>query len=94
MTPQDFVYWLNGFVELNKGKMPDEDQWKSIQEHLKLVFTKVTPPVGDKLTLPSLPPVYTPTYPTFPGYPGWKPPYEVTCKFDGLDPSLKTMTFC
>ena len=45
MNAENFAYWLNGFVELNGGKEPTPAQWKAIQEHLKLVFTKVTPPV-------------------------------------------------
>lgn len=44
MTPENFVYWLNGFVELN-GNPPTPEQWQSIKEHLQLVMTKVTPPV-------------------------------------------------
>jgi len=42
MTPENFCYWLQGFSELN-GQAPTEDQWKSIAEHLELVFKKVTP---------------------------------------------------
>lgn len=52
MTPENFVYWLNGFVELN-GNPPTPEQWQSIKEHLQLVMTKVTPPVknaNDKFT--------------------------------------------
>lgn len=46
MSPQDFVYWLNGFVELGGDKNPpDEAQWKMICEHLKLTMVKVTPPL-------------------------------------------------
>lgn len=44
MTPENFVYWLNGFVELN-GNPPTPEQWQSIKEHLQLVMTKVTPPI-------------------------------------------------
>lgn len=46
MSPEHFAYWLQGFVELNKGAPPTPEQWKSITEHLGMVFTKVTPPVG------------------------------------------------
>ncbi|MBU0860269.1 MAG: hypothetical protein KKC02_09060 [Gammaproteobacteria bacterium] len=42
MTPENFCYWLQGFNELN-GQVPTDDQWKSITEHLELVFKKVTP---------------------------------------------------
>lgn len=44
MTPEQFAYWLQGFVELN-DHMPNEAQWQSIKEHLSTVFKKVTPPV-------------------------------------------------
>ncbi|KVT86281.1 hypothetical protein WT25_11040 [Burkholderia territorii] len=46
MTPEQFAYWLQGFVELTQGQTPNPAQWKSICEHLEKVFTKVTPPVG------------------------------------------------
>jgi len=44
MSPETFCYWLNGYCELD-GAHPTPEQWKSIQEHLKLVFNKVTPEV-------------------------------------------------
>jgi hypothetical protein len=47
MNAQDFCYWLNGFTELTQGQTPSPAQWKSIREHLDLVFSKVTPPVGE-----------------------------------------------
>lgn len=50
MTPENFCYWLQGFSELN-GQAPTEDQWKSITEHLGLVFKKVTPPGPGQTTL-------------------------------------------
>jgi hypothetical protein len=46
MTPENFAYWLQGFVELTQGQTPNPAQWKSIKEHLDLVFKKVTPKVG------------------------------------------------
>ena len=42
MTPENFTYWLQGFVELN-GDCPNEFQWQEIKNHLALVFNKVTP---------------------------------------------------
>lgn len=44
MQTMDFATWLQGWVELNGGKMPTEEQWEMIKAHLKLHFTKVTPP--------------------------------------------------
>jgi hypothetical protein len=49
MTPEQFAYWLQGFVELTQGKTPNPAQWKSIQDHLGTVFKKVTPPVSQEV---------------------------------------------
>jgi len=46
MDAQQFAYWLQGFAELSGDAPPSKAQWKSIREHLGLVFKKVTPPVG------------------------------------------------
>lgn len=44
MTPEQFAYWLQGCAELNpEMEAPTPEQWKSITEHLKTVFAKVTP---------------------------------------------------
>ncbi|MFX3547691.1 hypothetical protein V8918_02875 [Ralstonia mannitolilytica] len=51
MTPEQFVYWLQGFVELSGNGGPTPEQWKSICDHLGTCFNKVTPPVP----LPGLP---------------------------------------
>ena len=37
MTSRDFVYWLQGFAELNTAP-PTEAQWTAIKNHLNLVF--------------------------------------------------------
>ncbi len=42
MNQQDFIYWLQGFVELGDGKPPTELQWNMIKEHLALCFIKAT----------------------------------------------------
>ena len=47
MTPEQFAYWLHGFMELGNGAAPTAEQWKSIREHLGTVFKKVTPPVAE-----------------------------------------------
>ena len=44
MTAEQFTYWLQGFVELTDGTPPTREQWHQIEEHLQLVFTKVTKP--------------------------------------------------
>jgi len=46
MDAQQFAYWLQGFAELSGDAPPTKAQWKSIREHLGLVFEKVTPAVG------------------------------------------------
>ncbi len=47
MTPEEFVYWLQGWTELEQGKLPTEDQWKMIVAHLTTIFTKITPDFDD-----------------------------------------------
>ena len=43
MESKDFCYWLQGFIETADPKSIDEKQTQIIKDHLKLVFTKVTP---------------------------------------------------
>ncbi len=43
MTPEQFTYWLQGFMETADPKSIDEKQTQIIKDHLALVFTKVTP---------------------------------------------------
>lgn len=62
MNERDFVYWLQGFAELN-GAPPSEQQWAAIQQHLGLVLTKVTPAVpkiGVPVASPALGPILDP----------------------------------
>lgn len=69
MTQDQFVYWLQGFVELTETEQPSKAQWAAIKDHLKLVFTKVTPQLGKSLPVtPALPvqPVPFPSYPPLP----------------------------
>lgn len=53
MTPEQFAYWLRGFVELHPGKdkewTPTTDQWKEICGHLDKVFTNETISVEEAL---------------------------------------------
>lgn len=42
MTPQDFTYWLQGFIELQNPEKINKQQTQMIKDHLGLVFTKVT----------------------------------------------------
>lgn len=44
MTPENFCYWLQGFIEINGGcKEITPEQVKTINDHLQLVFVKLTP---------------------------------------------------
>ena len=44
MTPEQFTYWLQGFVELSGiGDEIDSRKWVSIKDHLQTVFNKETP---------------------------------------------------
>lgn len=45
MTAEQFAYWLQGYSEI-AGEAPTAEQWQVIQDHLKLVFEKVTPARG------------------------------------------------
>jgi hypothetical protein len=42
VTHAEFCYWLQGFLELADPKRLTASQVKMIQQHLDLVFTKVT----------------------------------------------------
>jgi hypothetical protein len=50
MTSRDFVYWLQGFIELRKpGGGMSEAQVKLIEKHLALVFKhEIDPSMGDE----------------------------------------------
>lgn len=43
MTPEQFTYWLQGFVEISNSKSLTETEWKIIKDHLATVFNKITP---------------------------------------------------
>lgn len=43
MTPENFCYWLQGKLELDKDNILTIEQVLIIREHLKLVFKKETP---------------------------------------------------
>lgn len=59
MTPEQFAYWLQGFVEL-QGSEPTAEQWLQIKDHLQLVFKKETPKrvQGPNIASPALPGVF------------------------------------
>lgn len=43
MSERDFIYWLQGFLELSEVKAMDEKQVQIVKDHLKLVMFKTTP---------------------------------------------------
>jgi hypothetical protein len=43
MEARDFVYWMQGALELGQLKELNETQVKIVQDHLNLVLKKVTP---------------------------------------------------
>lgn len=55
MNELTFTMWLQGWVELNGGAMPTQQQWDMIKEHLALSFNKVTAPLGGLPSIPAIP---------------------------------------
>lgn len=43
MTERDFVYWLQGYLEISGSNEITPEQIQIIKDHIKLVLTKVTP---------------------------------------------------
>ena len=74
MTPEQFCYWMQGFVELSGGNVPTPEQWTSIGEHLQQVFNKKTPPI--KITpAPEVNPAQVP--PFNPDQPSYRWPIDI-----------------
>lgn len=40
MSERDFCYWLQGFVEMTDAESINDEQWRAIKDHLKLVMNK------------------------------------------------------
>jgi hypothetical protein len=68
MTPEQFTYWLQGFMEISNPTTLDETQTQVIKDHLALVFDKQTP---NRTHTPPLAPM--PTNP----YPIWQEPHTI-----------------
>ena len=105
MTPEQFIYWLQGHVELlENDKPPSKKQWQIIRDHLNLVFFKQTPdrsdfPEFDPFDITRRPnnPLTTPN--TIPMTPGDTPyhipdtwPYKVTCDTSYISRNDTTQT--
>ena len=46
MEPLQFVYWLQGFMELSGTNEINATQTQIIKEHISLVLNKVTPSIN------------------------------------------------
>lgn len=66
MTPENFCYFLQGFLELSQHsdgpKHLNEKQIEEIKNHLKLVMTKVTPDLSVKGVYPVFPDTFPQVY--------------------------------
>ncbi len=49
MSAQEFVYWLQGFLEIAKPETISAEQVQEIKNHIKLVLTKITPEAGKSI---------------------------------------------
>ncbi len=65
MTPEQFVYWLQGFVEIREKQEVGltEREWDIIKDHLQTVFHKVTPNYQPYIPTPGVMPLGTGTSP-------------------------------
>lgn len=54
MTEREFVYWLQGFIEVSDVKKINEAQTQIIKDHLALVLDKVTPVYVSRVNPPTL----------------------------------------
>ena len=83
MTAEQFVYWLQGFMEINDPDTISKSETRVIKDHLALVFDKQTPTrVGTGYGVPNKTEIVTNPY--VKGYPTVNP-YTVTCT--GMDPN-------
>lgn len=53
-TPEQFAYWLKGFVEMNPEAMITHTQWLILKDHLNQVFKKETPQRHQLFNPPSI----------------------------------------
>lgn len=89
MSPEQFVYWLQGFAEVH-GSAPTTQEWTVIKDHLATVFNKVTP---NRSPYPVGPYVTPPNHWTTP--PNWTRP-EITCSTqqEPMPTNLRAGSYC
>jgi hypothetical protein len=80
MTAEQFVYWLQGFMEMTDPVKLNKKETQQIKNHLKLVFDKQTPEV-------SLPMIQRED-------PFRITPYQITCDDNNNFPDLMTTPVC
>jgi hypothetical protein len=80
MTAEQFVYWLQGFIEIADPKELNKTQTTQIKNHLKLVFDKKTPDVNLPMIQREEPFRIT--------------PYQITCDDNNNFPDLMTTPVC
>ena len=73
MTSEQFVYWMQGFLEISGNKEITPEQVNIIKDHISLVLTKVTPTYPLSVPYPQQIPG-SPEQLFFP-----TPPYTITC---------------
>jgi hypothetical protein len=59
MTPEQFVYWLQGFMEIADPEALSTRQIDTIRDHLDLVLNKVTPNRSESIGTTTWPPKST-----------------------------------
>ena len=52
MTERDFIYWLQGYLEVSGTKKISAEQVQIIKDHLSLVLNKVTPIYDQSIVTP------------------------------------------
>jgi hypothetical protein len=80
MTAEQFVYWLQGFMEVADPKELNKTQTTQIKNHLNLVFDKQTPDVSLPMIQREEPFRIT--------------PYQITCDDNNNFPDLMTTPVC
>lgn len=102
MTPEQFAYWLQGYAELNPETPPNAIQWKQIQDHLNLVFKKVTPDYTIRPGIspgpinPVNPMPYMPTWPApnSPGITPWTTPGKMPEIICSVTDNIPNVSYC